>query len=55
MLLSERVGDFSADGFNNWPFMSVHTWGEDPAGVWQFRINVRVSFREKKKIVQHSF
>lgn len=41
MLLSERAGDFSPDGFTNWPFMSVHTWGEDPTGVWQIRINDR--------------
>ena len=44
MLLSERSGDYSADGFFNWPFMSVHTWGEDPAGLWQIRINDRVNF-----------
>ncbi len=43
MLLSERGGDYSYDGFYNWPFMSVHTWGENPAGVWQIRVNDRVS------------
>ena len=44
MLLSEREGDYSADGFTNWPFMSVHTWGENPTGIWQLRINDRVKF-----------
>jgi proprotein convertase subtilisin/kexin type 1 len=44
MLLSERAGDYSTDGFKNWPFMSVHTWGEDPSGVWQLRINDRVIY-----------
>lgn len=24
--------------------MSVHTWGEDPSGIWQMRINDRVNF-----------
>lgn len=50
MLLSERAGDFSAEGFKNWPFMSVHTWGEDPAGVWQIRINDRTEAKNHGKI-----
>lgn len=28
----------SRAGFNNWPFMSVHTWGEAPHGNWQLEI-----------------
>lgn len=43
MLLSERKGDHSKDGFVNWPFMSVHTWGEDPTGLWKIRINDKVN------------
>jgi subtilisin-like proprotein convertase family protein len=46
MLLSERENDLSSDGFNNWPFMSVHTWGENPSGIWKLRINDIV--RKKK-------
>ena len=42
MLLSKRQPDVSTDGFNGWPFMSVHTWGEDPAGVWLLRITDKV-------------
>lgn len=42
MLLSERVGDSSKEGFTNWPFMSVHTWSEDPSGIWKIRINDQV-------------
>lgn len=41
VLLSERAGDRSSDGFKNWAFMSVHTWGEDPTGIWKVRINDR--------------
>ena len=26
--------DFIGDGYIDWPFMSVHYWGEDPRGVW---------------------
>jgi subtilisin-like proprotein convertase family protein len=43
VLLSERAGDRSGDGFKNWAFMSVHSWGEDPTGMWKVRIHDRVS------------
>jgi hypothetical protein len=23
-----------ASGFEDWPFLSVHFWGEDPTGEW---------------------
>lgn len=51
MLLSERSGDNSGDGFSNWAFMSVHTWGEDPSGTWKIRINDRVCICDKAKIL----
>ena len=35
MLLSKREQDDSSLGFTNWPFMSVHTWGENPRGAGQ--------------------
>lgn len=25
-------------GFENWKFMSVHFWGEDPKGTWKFHV-----------------
>ncbi|KAG8430701.1 hypothetical protein GDO86_020116, partial [Hymenochirus boettgeri] len=37
-LLSEREQDNSPKGFKNWAFMSVHTWGENPAGTWVLNI-----------------
>ncbi|XP_063696789.1 furin-like protease 1 isoform X2 [Culicoides brevitarsis] len=37
-LLTSRSHDVSRAGFNNWPFMSVHTWGEAPHGHWQLEI-----------------
>uniref|UniRef100_A0A665T7K9 Neuroendocrine convertase 1 n=1 Tax=Echeneis naucrates TaxID=173247 RepID=A0A665T7K9_ECHNA len=38
VLLAERERDTSSNGFRNWDFMSVHTWGEDPAGTWALKI-----------------
>ncbi|XP_043946977.1 furin-like protease 1 isoform X2 [Drosophila biarmipes] len=38
-LLTPRVHDNSRSGFNQWPFMSVHTWGESPQGNWQLEIH----------------
>jgi subtilisin-like proprotein convertase family protein len=37
-LLGRRVEDDSVDGFNNWPFMTVHNWGESPRGIWTLEI-----------------
>ena len=35
VLLPNRDYDFINDeGFIQWPFMSVHHWGEDPTGQW---------------------
>lgn len=41
-LLSPRRRDNSRAGFRRWPFMSVHTWGEDPKGWWQLEIYDKV-------------
>ncbi|CAG4935426.1 unnamed protein product [Colias eurytheme] len=37
-LLAPRPHDSSRAGFNSWPFMSVHMWGESPLGVWQLEV-----------------
>ena len=29
----------SGSGFTNWPFMSVHSWGENPLGKWTLEIH----------------
>ncbi|KAJ8884509.1 hypothetical protein PR048_016366 [Dryococelus australis] len=42
-LLSPRKLDKSDYGFQQWTFMSVLTWGEDPRGVWQLQIVDEVS------------
>nr|KAF6441783.1 proprotein convertase subtilisin/kexin type 1 [Rousettus aegyptiacus] len=38
ILLAERERDTSPNGFKNWDFMSVHTWGENPVGTWTLQI-----------------
>jgi len=36
MILSPRPKDDDPrDGFTNWPFMTTHTWGENPRGRWR--------------------
>merc|ERR1712038_2016725 len=37
-LLDNRPHDVSGSGFTNWPFMSVHSWGENPRGKWRLEI-----------------
>ncbi|XP_056646540.1 furin-like protease 1, isoforms 1/1-X/2 isoform X2 [Diorhabda sublineata] len=38
-LLAHRPHDNSRAGFSEWPFMSVHSWGESPLGSWQLEIH----------------
>lgn len=38
-LLARRPHDVSRAGFDSWPFMSVHTWGETPFGTWELEIH----------------
>ncbi|XP_059486972.1 furin-like protease 1 isoform X2 [Neocloeon triangulifer] len=38
-LLDRRRLDVSRAGFNRWPFMTVHSWGETPVGIWQLEIH----------------
>ncbi|EDO47748.1 predicted protein, partial [Nematostella vectensis] len=37
-LLSPRKEDSSNEGFSKWPFMTTHSWGEDPRGTWTLEI-----------------
>ncbi len=41
ILLPFRPYDYSTNGFSNWPFMTVHSWGEKPNGNWIFTIEIR--------------
>jgi len=42
-LLAFRRLDSSADGFNEWPFMTTHNWGESPTGKWKLEVRNRAS------------
>lgn len=35
---SPRPHDYSADGFNDWAFMTTHSWDENPSGEWVLEI-----------------
>uniref|UniRef100_A0A224XK28 furin n=1 Tax=Panstrongylus lignarius TaxID=156445 RepID=A0A224XK28_9HEMI len=43
-LLARRPHDISRSGFRSWPFMSVHTWGENPIGTWMLDIHNEARF-----------
>ncbi|KAK1887638.1 Furin-1 [Dissostichus eleginoides] len=46
-LLFPRPNDFSSEGFNDWAFMTTHSWGEDPQGEWTLEIeNVAANGRD---------
>lgn len=39
MILSRRANDDDhRDGFTKWPFMTTHSWGEYPHGVWKLEV-----------------
>lgn len=42
ILLPYRRYDFINEiGYDNWPFMSVHFWGENPTGTWTLKISFK--------------
>ncbi|XP_053210357.1 furin-like protease 1 isoform X2 [Panonychus citri] len=38
-LLEQRPMDNSHSGFQDWPFMTVHSWGENPNGIWKLEVH----------------
>ena len=44
-LLPYRKYDFiNAKGYDSWPFMSLHYWGEDPTGIWTIHVYFKSSY-----------
>ena len=42
ILLPYRNYDFvNVEGYDDWPFMSVHFWGENPVGTWTLKITYK--------------
>ena len=39
-----RISDPLGEGYIDWPFMSVHYWGEDPRGEWTLTFRYRGSY-----------
>ncbi|XP_017259657.1 furin (paired basic amino acid cleaving enzyme) a [Kryptolebias marmoratus] len=37
-LLHPRPHDYSSEGFNDWAFMTTHSWDENPSGSWTLEI-----------------
>lgn len=37
-LFSRRPHDYSSEGFNDWAFMTTHSWDENPTGMWMLEI-----------------
>lgn len=35
---SGRPHDYSSEGFNDWAFMTTHSWDEKPSGAWTLEI-----------------
>lgn len=45
VLLPYRNNDYvNKEGYGNWPFMSVHFWGENPIGTWILTITYKSLF-----------
>ena len=41
VLIDYRDNDLISGSYFDWPFMSVHYWGENPSGVWNLTITYR--------------
>lgn len=42
-----RPNDYSSEGFNDWAFMTTHSWDEDPRGEWTLEVeNVAANERD---------
>lgn len=54
LLLLFRPNDFSSEGFNDWAFMTTHSWDEDPQGEWTLEIeNVAPNGHDYGKSTHH--
>lgn len=49
MLLSTRRYDSSSNGLDRWTFMTVHFWGENPAGWWEITFTDNSDSMNKKR------
>ncbi|KAF2346726.1 Proprotein convertase P, partial [Trinorchestia longiramus] len=53
MILSKRPNDDdSTDGFTKWPFMTTHTWAENPRGTWKLEVQLNSGGRQEAAVVK---
>ena len=50
-LLQTRSRDYRSNDFHEWPFMSVHHWGEQPDGTWTLKIDSSSSHLSSVRLV----
>ncbi len=50
LLLPYRNSDYHQDSLHQWPFMTVHNWGEKPDGDWKFIVETRKHSQHYSKV-----
>lgn len=66
LLLDTRPNDASTAGLKNWTLMTVHSWEEQPRGLWTLRVRVKhsslrlfvlvyISRRSSSVMIKHSW
>ena len=54
VLLPYREFDFiNTEGYDNWSFMSLHHWGENPLGTWRIMVSYKNS-HAKVSVILHN-
>uniref|UniRef100_A0A8B9RGT0 Furin (paired basic amino acid cleaving enzyme) a n=1 Tax=Astyanax mexicanus TaxID=7994 RepID=A0A8B9RGT0_ASTMX len=51
-LLAGRPHDYSSEGFNDWAFMTTHSWDEDPRGEWTLEIENKAGLSDFGTLTQ---
>ncbi|CAB1425746.1 unnamed protein product [Pleuronectes platessa] len=51
-LLHPRPHDYSSEGFNDWAFMTTHSWDENPMGPWTLEIENVAGARDYGTLTQ---
>ena len=53
-LLLPRPKDRNGKSFDNWPFLSVHFWGENPTGEWKLGTFINIFGQILSSLVKHT-
>ncbi|XP_039610855.1 proprotein convertase subtilisin/kexin type 4-like [Polypterus senegalus] len=52
VLVTVRPLDNSRDGYSDWPFMTIHSWDEDPRGVWTLELQNKGDYRNRGLLIK---